>query len=59
MNLSEIRRLNNLTQEQLAARAGVSRSLIAMVEAGRVQMSIKTAKKIASILRVPWARFFE
>ncbi|MBW6396161.1 helix-turn-helix domain-containing protein [Thermus sp. SYSU G05001] len=48
------RLLAELSQEELAARAGVSRSLIAMVEAG-IEPSIRSLKKIAGALGISGA----
>lgn len=45
----------DLTQEQLAKRAGCSASLIALIETSRRQPSLPTATDIATALRVPLA----
>lgn len=45
------RLLADMSQEEVATKAGVSRSLVAMVEAGG-QPSIRTLKKIATVLGI-------
>ncbi len=41
----------NLTQEEVAKMAGISRPYYSMIENGRQDPSLKLAKKIAKILR--------
>jgi predicted transcriptional regulator len=59
-DLKKMRRLLGLTQSELASLAGVSQSLIAKIEAGRVDPSYTRAKKIFEILeshqRKGWTR---
>jgi transcriptional regulator with XRE-family HTH domain len=47
-----------MTTRELAARAGVSASLISQVETGKVGASITTLRRVASGLGVPIAEFF-
>lgn len=50
----------NLTQQELADNLKViTRSNIAMLEANRINPSIKTAKAIAEYLGFNWTLFFE
>jgi len=51
--------IKNLTQEQLANKAGVSRSLVTKIELGQMKPSVATAKKLASVLGVDWRVFFD
>ncbi len=51
--LNEIKRLrnkHNLNQKELAERAGVSQSLIAKIEAGKIEPSFTKARKIFQAL---------
>jgi transcriptional regulator with XRE-family HTH domain len=50
------RRRRGLTQEQLAARAGLSRPFVARVETGRQLPALPTLAKIARALRVKVTR---
>lgn len=56
--LIDLRNEMDLTQEQLAERAGVERSTLTKAENGS-SVSIKTAKKIASAVGCSWTIFFE
>jgi predicted transcriptional regulator len=48
--LRTLRKKANLTQKQLAARAGLSQALIARIEAGAVDPRVSTLKKILNVL---------
>ncbi len=48
--LQELRRKVGLTQSQLAERVGISQSLIARIERGKVNPSVDTLKKILNII---------
>ena len=50
---------NNLTQEQLAKQAGISRTMITEIENGNANPSVEVAKKIAAVMGFKWTRFFE
>lgn len=54
--LIEIR--GNLTQDQVASIAGISRSAYSNIERGK-GLSVKMAKKIAKALNFKWQLFFE
>jgi len=48
--LQELRKKVGLTQEELAARVGISQSLVARIENGQVNPSIITLKRILSVI---------
>ena len=47
------------TQEELAAKIGITRQHIGLIENGVVAPSVEVAKKLASVLGFNWTRFFE
>ncbi len=53
------RKDKGFTQEKLAAKIGVTRQHIGLIENGVVAPSVKVAKKIASFLGFNWTRFYE
>lgn len=57
--LKDIRLKLDLTQEQVAERAGISRTFYTEIETGSKNPSTKTAKKIAQVLNFDWVIFFE
>lgn len=56
--LAEIRKEKNITQSELARKAGVSRSYINKIEHGKLNGSIKLSIRIASILETPVEEIF-
>lgn len=58
-NMKVQRVIKNLTQEQLANKAGVSRSLVTKIELGQMTPTVATAKKLANVLGVDWRVFFD
>lgn len=48
-----------VTQEKLAAEAGVTRQAISAFERGLSKPTVQTAKKIGKILDVDWVVFYE
>lgn len=52
LRVKELRELSDLTQEKLAAKAGISRNYISSIENGRYSPSIETLNKIAKALDV-------
>ena len=52
LRVKELRELSDLTQEKLAAKAGISRNYISSIENGRYSPSIETLSKIAKALDV-------
>ena len=58
--LKELRtKSSNMTQRELAARVGISRTMITEIENGNATPSVDVAKKIAAVLVFDWIRFFE
>lgn len=49
----ELRRNQNMTQEQLAKRLGMARRTIQMYEQGSLGMSVAKLEQVAGILKVP------
>ena len=50
---------NNLTQNQLARLAGISRTMVTEIENGNANPSVDVAKKIASVLGFDWTLFYQ
>lgn len=59
MDLKEKRIEKRLTQQQLADKIGVDRTLVSKIECGASSPSVTVAKKIASVLGFDWTRFFD
>lgn len=57
--LRKIRRMQDLTQEELAERAEVSVDFISLVERGKNQPSFKVIEKLSAALNTPVADFFD
>lgn len=51
-NLAKIRKENNLTQEQLAEKVGVTRNFISMIESRNKECSVRVLYQIAKVLNV-------
>ena len=49
----ELRRSQNMTQEQLAKRMGMARRTIQLYEQGSLGMSVAKLEQVAGILQVP------
>ena len=49
----ELRRNQNMTQEQLAKRMGMARRTVQMYEQGSLGMSVAKLEQVAGILQVP------
>lgn len=58
MYLKYLREKAGYTQQELADKAGVSRTTISMIEQGENQPSVKLAKKFGEIFNVGWEKFF-
>ena len=59
MNLADIRKAKHLTQEEVARTVSISRVAYTNIENGKRNPSPKVAKRIASVLGIPWTIFFE
>ncbi|ARX66043.1 XRE family transcriptional regulator [Bacillus toyonensis] len=57
--LIEKRKEVNKTQEKIAYKAKISRSMYAMIEKGERNPSVLVAKNIAFVLNFDWTIFFE
>lgn len=57
--LIEKRVEKQLSQEQVASHAKVTREYISMIELGKRDPSVKVAKLIADLLSFDWKYFFE
>ena len=57
--LQTLRLDKKLTQEDIAARAGIKRSYYTMIENGTRNPSVKVAKQLATVLGFPWTLFFD
>lgn len=59
IDLKEIRNKKGLTQQELADRVGVNRTVITRLETEvDYKPSVPTAQKIADILGLDWTKFF-
>jgi DNA-binding XRE family transcriptional regulator len=47
------------TQEELAAKIGITRQHIGLIENGVVAPSVEVAKKLAAVLGFDWTRLYE
>lgn len=56
--IKELRKLNNLTQEQLAHLCGLDRTYINSVENGNRNISVVNLEKITAALRISLSSFF-
>lgn len=57
--LRVIRESKGISQEELAARAGLDRSYISLVERGRRSPTVNTLIKISAVLAVEVREFFD
>lgn len=48
-----------LSQRDLASRAGISNSIVSMIEAGQRKPSVSTARRLARVLGDHWTAFFD
>ena len=56
--IKDLRKLNKMTQMELAAKANISRSYLADIERNRYNASLETLKAIATALNVNLKVFF-
>jgi putative transcriptional regulator len=59
VKVAELRKLNNLSQQELADLIGVSRKTISTIETGRFTPSVMIALKIARHFEQPVESLFE
>ncbi|MBA85513.1 cupin domain-containing protein [Thalassobius sp. S69A] len=57
--LKAVRKANNLTQREVAARAGVTNGMISLIEANKTSPSVSSLKKILNVLDLTLSEFFE
>lgn len=57
--LKDIRKTENLTQFELADKAGISRAYYTHVENGDRRPSVDVAKRLGAILGFDWTLFYE
>ncbi|MCU5063558.1 helix-turn-helix transcriptional regulator [Bacillus cereus] len=57
--LLEKRKHKEKTQDYIAYKARISRSMYAMIESGERNPSVPVAKNIAKVLNFDWTLFFE
>jgi transcriptional regulator with XRE-family HTH domain len=56
--LREIREQKGISQEKLAALAGLNRTYISKIERGERNVSLETAARLASVLEINMMDFF-
>lgn len=59
MTIKELRLKNQMTQEELASRLGVTRGAITMIETEKNRLTVDTAKKIANVFEMDWKDLFD
>ena len=59
MTIKELRLKNQMTQEDLASRLGITRGAITMIETGKNRLTVDTAKKIADVFGIDWKELFD
>ena len=59
LNIIKIREKKQLSQEKLAALAGLHRAYIGQIERGEKNIGLKNLEKIAKALQVPTRRLVE
>lgn len=57
--LKKLREDQNMTQAQVAERSGLCESAYCLVETGKRNPSVDSAKRIALALGFEWTKFFE
>ena len=57
--LKDLRTATGITQAKVAEAAGICESAYSMIESGKRDCAVDTAKKIASVLGFDWTRFYD
>lgn len=57
--LKDLRTATGITQAKVAEAAGICESAYSMIESGKRNCAVDTAKKIASVLGFDWTRFYD
>ena len=57
--LKDLRIAKGITQAKVAEAAGICESAYCMIESGKRDCAVDTAKKIAAALGFDWTRFYE
>ena len=57
--IQEIRRHQNLSQQDLAAKCNFEKSNMSRLEAGRVNVTLSTLNKVSTALKVDIVEFFK
>ncbi len=58
IDIKAIRAQNNMSQVELAKRAGLGLAIVTLLESGKTKPTIRTAKLLAPHLGVTWVEFF-
>lgn len=59
MTIRELRIKNQMTQEELSSKLGLTRGAITMIETGKNRLTVDTAKKIADVFGIDWKDLFD
>lgn len=59
LKLRKIRKLNNLTQEQLSLRSSVDRTYLSQIEFGRANPSVRTLYKFCRVFKIRLSELLE
>ena len=57
--LKDLRTATGITQAKVAEAAGICESAYSMIESGKRDCAVDTAKKIAAVIGFDWTRFYE
>ncbi len=57
--LKDLRTATGITQAKVAEAAGICESAYSMIESGKRDCAVDTAKKIAAVLSFDWTRFYD